>query len=68
MTSKRHTGGRQTGNVISRAFGCTDIDLAAHDRLGEHTLEITKELLREETIDLKFAAARFLILQVTPAK
>jgi hypothetical protein len=50
------------------AIYLNDIDIASHDRMGEYTLEITKELLRDKTIELKFGAARSLVLQLSPAK
>lgn len=43
-----------------------DIDLAAHDLLGQTELEITKELVAKGEVDLKFDAVESLRLKIVP--
>jgi len=43
-----------------------DIDVAAHDLMGEMTLEIDKELLGKGELDLKFHSVESLRLKIAP--
>jgi hypothetical protein len=61
-------GGLNVAQGDKVAIFVNDIDLAAHDALGETTIEITKELLLKGEVELKFNAVDSLRLKLVPIK
>jgi hypothetical protein len=66
LLAKLTDGGLQVSQGDKISVFVNDIDLAAHDLMGQTDLEITKELLAKGEVELKFNSVDSLRLKIAP--
>lgn len=66
ILSKLTDGGLRVAMGDRVTVFVNDVDLAAHDVMGQHELEITKELLTMGDLELKFNSVESLRLKLVP--